>query len=416
MPKTKLLKYFILIISISGLFVFFERFLPDKLGGNYSKKPSDLNQGLSPKAKQLMNAAFDGLDSSRILDYHTHVVGVGEGNTGNFVNEEMLSNFHLVKHFAFKVYLSAAGIANSKKADSEYLQRLLELIRNIPHHGKYNLLAFDKNYNLDGTPNLKKTEFYVPNEYVFSLAERYPDLFNPVMSVHPYRKDALTELDKWAQRGAHLVKWLPNSMNIDPSDEKCKDFYEKMKERNLVLLTHAGHEKAVEAEDAQKLGNPLLLKAPLDAGIKVIVAHCAGLGEVECVDSSGKLVMRKSFDLFMEMMRDKKYEGLLFGDISAMTQFNRSGVPLTTVLDNPSIQSRLVNGSDYPLPAVNIVIRTSLLEDQGYITHSEKQALNEIYNYNPLLFDFVLKRTLRSPKTKRKFSDSIFMVNPLLGF
>ena len=56
---------------------------------------------------------------------------------------------------------------------------------------------------------------------------------------------------------------------------------------------------------------------------------------------------------------DKKYEGLVFGEISAMTQFNRCGTPLTTILEREDLHDRLVNGSDYPLPAVNVLIRTA---------------------------------------------------------
>jgi mannonate dehydratase len=48
----------------------------------------------------------------------------------------------------------------------------------------------------------------------------------------------------------------------------------------------------------------------------------------------------------------------------------------------------------------------------GFITAEERQSLNEIYDYNPLLFDFVLKRTMRHPETKQKLATSVFMENP----
>ncbi|MEE8124620.1 MAG: hypothetical protein V3T42_02280, partial [Nitrospirales bacterium] len=71
-------------------------------------------------------------------------------------------------------------------------------------------------------------------------------------------------------------------------------------------------------------------------------------------------------------------------------------------------------GSDYPLPAINIVIQTRTLESSGYITAQEREALNEIYDYNPLLFDFVLKRTVRHTETGLKFPTSVFVEHPLL--
>jgi predicted TIM-barrel fold metal-dependent hydrolase len=136
----------------------------------------------------------------------------------------------------------------------------------------------DKNYRRDGSVNLDKTEFYVPNEYVFRLCEQHLDLFVPNISVSPYRPDAIAELEKWALRGAGVVKWLPNAMGLDPADPRCDPFYEKMKELDLILLSHGGEEKAVEAEADQKMGNPLLLRRPLDHGVKVIVAHLRWFG------------------------------------------------------------------------------------------------------------------------------------------
>jgi mannonate dehydratase len=117
----------------------------------------------------------------------------------------------------------------------------------------------------------------------------------------------------------------------------------------------------------------------------------------------------------MRLMDEKRYEGLLFGEISAMTQFNRSGKPLRTMLAREELHERLVNGSDYPLPAVNLLIRTRPLVKQGYISVEEGESLKEIYDYNPLLFDFVLKRALRVPGTSKRFPPAVFMTNSALG-
>ena len=44
----------------------------------------------------------------------------------------------------------------------------------------------------------------------------------------------------------------------------------------------------------------------------------------------------------------------------------------------------------------------------GFITSEERSALNEIYDFNPLLFDFVLKRTMRHPETKQKLPLGVY--------
>jgi len=384
------------------------------IGGAFTRQPEELARKLSTTSSDLIKRAFDGIDSQKLVDHHVHVAGLGVGGTNTFVNPKMRTWRHPFHRLKFKVYMSSAGAVDEDKADVQVIDRLVRLVGHIRGHGKHRLLAFDKHYRRDGSVNLEKTEFYVPNEYVFELAQRHPELFIPNISVNPYRPDAIAELEKWAQRGARIVKWLPNAMGIDPSDPKCDPFYQKMKELDLILLSHGGEEKAVEAEEDQKLGNPLLLRRALDHGVKVIVAHCAGLGTNEDLDSKGH-EQRHNFDLFLRLMDEKRYEGLVFGEISAMTQFNRIGKPLQAILEREDLHERLVNGSDYPLPAVNILIRTKPLVKQGYLTDSEGACLKEIYDYNPLLFDFVLKRTLKHPKTSRSLPASIFMINPALS-
>jgi predicted TIM-barrel fold metal-dependent hydrolase len=378
------------------------------VGGAFKHQPEELKERLSAKASDLVRRSFDDVDPARLVDYHTHIAGTGAGGTGNFVNPKMLTWKHPAQRLKFEVYLSAAGVEDEEHADAEFAARLARLVRNIEGHGRHRLLAFDKNYRRDGTVNLSKTEFYVSNEYVFALADAHPNLFEPVASVNPYRADAESELERWAARGARCVKWLPNAMGIDPSDERCDPFYEKMKRLGLVLLSHGGEEKAVEAEEDQRLGNPLLLRRALERGVKTVVAHCAGLGQSVDLDDPQRR-RAPNFQLFLRLMEEKRYDGLVFGDISAMTQSNRIGQPLSTILAREDLHPRLVNGSDYPLPAVNALIRTAPLVQAGYLEREERRPLREIYGFNPLLFDFVLKRRLRLPGTNKRLPASVFM-------
>ena len=402
---------FLVLCSCLVVAIFLSGCLIRQIGGAFSKEPEELQQGASAGAKKLIEQAFEGIRPQASLDHHVHIVALGIDGSGAFVNPKMKSRLHLIERLKFAVYASAAGIKSLDHADREYVSRLARLARGIPAPGKYRILAFDKHYNPDGSVDLDKTTFYVPNEYVFRLVEDYPDLFLPVISVHPYRPDALEELEKWARKGAKYVKWLPNAMGIDPSSPRVDSFYRKMKEHRMILLSHAGEEQAVEAEEDQRLGNPLLLRKPLEHGLRVIVAHGASLGECGDLDSPTK-AEAPCFDLFLRLMGETKYDGLLFGDISATLQFNRMPGPISTLLQRPDLHRRLVNGSDYPLPAINFLIRTGAMARDGFITAEERGYLNEIYDYNPLLFDFVLKRTMRHPQTGRKLAPSVFVANP----
>lgn len=382
------------------------------VGGGPWPPPEELADRVSPGARDLIARAFEGIPPGALTDYHAHLVGMGTLGDGTWLNPRMTSWAHPLDRLKALVYLRAAGVTDEDRADSQYRDRLARLVRSIQGHGRLGLLAFDHHYGPDGRKDLAKSEFHTPNDTVFSLAKAHPDLFFPICSVHPYRQDALDELDRSAARGARIVKWLPNAMGMDATDSRCEPFFERMKALGLVLLTHVGEEKAVEAEEDQKLGNPLLFRKPLEMGLTVIMAHCASLGTNADLDNGGREA--ENFDLFLRMMDDPKYADRLFADISATTQVNRLPRPLLTLLDRTDLHGRLVNGSDYPLPAINIVIWTRSLVKYGMITAEERRAINEIYAVNPLLFDFVLKRTLRHPKTGESFPASVFTEHPKL--
>jgi predicted TIM-barrel fold metal-dependent hydrolase len=252
-----------------------------------------------------------------------------------------------------------------------------------------------------------RTEIFTPNDYVMTIFKKYPNVFVPTISVHPYRKDALITLEKYHKQGAKFIKWLPNSMGIDPSSPLLDSYYEKVKELDMVILSHVCYEAAVDGGEFQKLGNPLLFRKPLDLGVKIIMAHCASLNESLDLDhpENGQV---DNYQLFLRLMKEEKYKNNLWGEISAITQYNRLDSPLKSLLEHPELHKRLVNGSDYPLPGINFLIRSKNLFTLGYITKEERMAINEIYAINPLLFDFVLKRTLKHPKTKQKFAHTVF--------
>lgn len=384
--------------------------LIDQIGGAFTQQPEDLEQKASITAKKLIDQAFENIDPARLVDFHTHMLAIGTSVKEAFVNPKARSgiNFERLK---FLIYASASDVKNIDETDQEYLARLVRLARASKRQGKYRILAFDKHYRPDGTVDLSKTYMYVPNDYIGELASQYSDIFLPVISLHPYRRDAVEELDKWAKAGIKYIKWLPNAMGMDPADRAIEPFYRRMKQHNMILLSHGGEEQAVEAQEDQELGNPLRLRKPLDMGIRVIVAHAASFGGCKDLDHGGGK-KADCFDLFLRLMDEAKYRGLVFGEVSAMLQFNRMPVPISTLLKRQDLHPRLVNGSDYPLPAINSLIHTRSLAGNGFITSEERTALNEIYDYNPLLFDFVLKRTMRHPETKQKLAPSVFMQNP----
>ncbi len=124
----------------------------------------------------------------------------------------------------------------------------------------------------------------------------------------------------------------------------------------------------------------------------MVVAHCASLGTGRDLDRGGVDVLF-NFELFGRLMDDSRYTRVLSGDISAITQLNRS-VVVSTLLARRDWHARLLNGSDYPLPGAPPLVSLPLLVERRLLDPAVVAPLKRIRNYNVLLFDFALKRSL----------------------
>jgi len=79
---------------------------------------------------------------------------------------------------------------------------------------------------------------------------------------------------------------------------------------------------------------------------------------------------------------------------------------LVTLIERQDWHPRLLNGSDYPLPGVMPIFSVNALVDSGLLDPASAQPLKTIRGHNPLLFDFVLKRALRT--NGKSFAPSVF--------
>lgn len=252
--------------------------------------------------------------------------------------------------------------------------------------------------------------FHVPDSYAFETMDAAGEGFHPVASIHPARPDAIERLQAAAAAGARLIKWLPSAQNIDPASEAYDPFYAEMKRLGLILLVHCGREEAMETGDWGHLANPLRIRRPLDQGLRIIVAHCATTGLGKDLDDPSQ-PDQPNFKLWLRLMDEAKYKDLLFGDISTLTQVNHFEHGLAELLERTDLHDRLLNGSDWPLPGINILYQLDPLADAGFISKDEIEPLQELYNFNPMLFDLALTRCVRHPKNTARFLDSIF-ANP----
>ena len=272
----------------------------------------------------------------------------------------------------------------------------------MPGKWRIHLLALDAYHDAAGRPDWEKTDIHIPNEYVLELSDCLNQRlsvphFVPVISLHPARRDAIASLQAFAAPGVRFVKWLPNVMNIDPARPEYAPYFAEMARLRMTLLTHTGAESSLRSADPahQAYGNPFRLAGALEAGVRVVMAHSGRDGSN--VDENG--LDQRKFALFRRTMDNDAYMGCLFGDISGMLIRDTVSLDyLAIIMSDKRLRHRIVNGSDYPIPAVSILNPTGELRRKGYLDGAEEAALDAIYRFNPLLFDYVVKRTIHHPR------------------
>ena len=294
-----------------------------------------------------------------IADVHVHLLGSSSAN-GCYLSNRFKNSFAV----RFSRLFSDLGDGETpEERDRAYVDRMFKLISELPDSWRGILLPMDGIYDSFGELDLNSTLFLIPNDYVLSIAAKNNKLV-PASSINPARKDAIDELERVANSGAVVVKWIPNTMGINPSDKSILPFYRKMKELNFTLLSHAGTEYAVGGAVDQTLGNPQLLRLPLDEGLNVIAAHCASGGG----DANGSY-----FSQFLGMLDDFPN---LYGDTSGLSMLHKIS-NLRHFFKHSHYFNKLCYGSDFPLyytPA------TSPFYFLGLLSFSRAMALEKIEN------------------------------------
>ncbi|MDR0702392.1 MAG: amidohydrolase family protein [Azoarcus sp.] len=337
---------------------------------------------------------WEGLDPARVWDCHVHLAGIGDSGSGLVVGDRLLRLWHPVLYSQRLFYLNAGCVSSMPgTVDENYVRRLALLLRNMSSGVKALIFAFDWYHDDGGLPVPDRSTFHVPDDYARRMAAAWPGVFEWAASIHPYRPDAVDRLEAAAAQGAKAVKWLPAAQNIDPASKRCDAFFSALARLRLPLISHCGAEKAAQGASMEHFGNPLKLRRALDAGVRVVVAHCASVGKDEDLDAPGK--ERTSFELFARLMERPEWKEHLYGDISAIVLRNRKPGIIRTLLEREDWHGRLLNGSDYPLPGILPLISPAALAADGLLPKEAVADLETLREHNPLYFDLALKRNLR---------------------
>lgn len=360
--------------------------------------------------QKFIEEKLNGLKLDECWDVHAHLLGIGDSNNSGIYLKRSTGIKKLAENLRLSIFKHYTKSVKSP-TDDTYLNYFIHCAENSFPGFKSCAFAFTSYHDNNGVPNDKLSDFVIPNEWSKYASQKSKSLLY-VASVHPKENNAIEKLIQAKNDGAIAIKWLPCAHNINPSDESNIPFYKKLVELKLPLITHAGSEHAVHGEHFnQNYGNPLLLRLPLNYGVKVIVAHCATDGYDYDFEESHKTV--SSFELFARLMDDPKYNDCIYADISATPQINRAKW-LPILLERQDWHHKLLNGSDYPLPAIPILFSLRWLKIKGLLTEKDVWSLVKVKKNNPLLFDFLLKRSLCYKG--KKFSNQVFETKRIFDF
>ena len=282
--------------------------------------------------------ADNKLEQLHIIDWHVHIAGLGYGESGNFINQQMRDNF---RFGFFMKWMNVNEEELKQYGDEIVVKRLNDQIELSKYVDQAIVLALDGVIDpQSGQIDKSATQFYVDNDFVAEQTKKYPSLLFGA-SINPKRGDAIQRLDRVVKQGAVLIKWIPSIMYIDPSDQSFIPFYQRMAEYNIPLLSHTGMERSF-ATAKDELADPRKLELPLSLGVTVIAAHIATTGE-----SHGQDNFERILPMFDEYNN-------LYTDISSLTQINKLGY-LSKALKYPGLSEHMIYGTDWPLQYFPVV-------------------------------------------------------------
>lgn len=163
-----------------------------KLAGNFKEVPADARLGW--EAEYVIDKAFRDIPEGSFIDCHAHLAGLGKGDTGCWVNPDVLKGKHPLDRFKLMTFINASAVEDLRFADQQYLQRFRNLVQDFPYGGKFMLLAMDKAYDKNGEASPEDSKLYVPNDIYTKFTSLTLNVISPVSR---YIRTGETQLQNW---------------------------------------------------------------------------------------------------------------------------------------------------------------------------------------------------------------------------
>jgi predicted TIM-barrel fold metal-dependent hydrolase len=306
------------------------------------------------------------MDKQLVADAHTHVFCWGEDPRDGFLSERTRKAW--LTRFAvwWTGIRREAGATLTEKIRNRLLREVTESQLDYVV-----VLAQDAIYRHDGSRDETATDFYVSNQYVLELADRSPKILAGC-SINPIRQDALAELERCYEAGCRLIKVHTSIQGVDPALAEYDPFYRRARELGVVLMFHTGYEHSCKVV-CQEFADPSRLARVLDHGGPVIAAH------------SGTCAFFDPEDYYPSFIRMMQHFDNLHGDTSILATLARWRSLKRLSREPPGIRSRIIHGSDYPLPPSRLpyLRRTGLFPPQRHNPLDLDLAIKESFDFGP---------------------------------
>lgn len=358
----------------------FEKQIASWYGGRWQHRPEEVSR-LSDAARKLIHQAADGLQRGQLFDYGVHVLPTDS-------DEALPSWAEPRRRMRVRAWRSAAAVDQDKPlkvaAANAYFDRLLRLQRG---HVLSPVMLVHANQHAAQA---------VSWPMVQHGQAHYPGVVVAAASVSPLADDVAEQMATLKKEGVRYLYLDASAPDLGPIDERYTAFIAALKKNKLILVVQLGPKRSdVPAPTQMPAVNldPDQLTPILSAGVRVIVA---GVSQRQWLSASRRMGAIGTIEKLTELV--KQHPQQLYLDIGGLIYQDFTALEL--LLQRIDLHRNLVYSSQYPAPAFARGLRLEELASAGFVPPEMVPALTEIYNYNPLLMDFVVKRLLKLPHTR----------------
>jgi predicted TIM-barrel fold metal-dependent hydrolase len=170
----------------------------------------------------------------------------------------------------------------------------------------------------------------------------FPGLFVPCISINPKRRDAIDELERWADQGVRILKIHPPIQDVDPGETRFRLFCRTCARRGVIVMVHTGTEHSAEIV-GHDYSQPQRLVIALEEGCTVVAAH------------SGMSAFFDREEFFPQLVALVRRLPNLYCDTAVLgDKFRWRNLPRLT--STAEVLERTIYASDIPFPSNALVL------------------------------------------------------------